>query len=257
MSNQSTIGSLSIFQSLGRAWEALKANVWLFAGFTLVYFIASSIIGFIPSFGGVTSLFGFIFTASIFSALQVYEQKPELDFNDFFSWSTKFGRLFLGNLLLLVLSILILIPFIFMLIAILGISFFTEFVANMQNPEGISALIDGTSIFVLLLFILLFVIVVSIALFAYPFIIQFTELSFTDALKYSFKIGRNNIGQAIVFAFVSLGLAILGTIFCGIGLLFTIPLIMATQYYFLKDMIADNTPIQSEGQWDNQSNSPE
>jgi uncharacterized membrane protein len=86
------------------------------------------------------------------------------------------------------------------------------------------------------------VVVVSVALFAYSFIIQFTELSFTDALKYSFKIGRNNIGQVIIFAFVSLGLAVLGTLFCGVGLLFTIPLIMAIQYYFLKDMIADNTP---------------
>jgi hypothetical protein len=256
MSNQSTIGSLSIIQSLGRAWDALKANVWLFAGFTLVYFIASSIIGFIPSLGGITSLFGFIYTASIFSALQVYDKKPELDFNDFFSWSPKFGRLFLGNLLLLVLAVIIMVPFVLIIIAILGFSFFTEFASNMNDPEAMRLLINGSSIVVLILFILLFVIVVSIALFAYSFIIQFTEMSFTDALKYSFKIGRNNIGQVIIFAFVSLGLAILGTIFCGVGLLFTIPLIMATQYYFLKDMIADNTP-QPEGQWDFTTNNPE
>jgi hypothetical protein len=256
MVNQSTIGSFSIFQSLGLSWNALRANVWLFAGFSLVYFIASSIIGFIPSFGGITSLFSFIYTASIFSALQVYDTKPELDFNDFFSWAPKFGRLFLGNLLLLVLSVLILIPFLLMVVAILGIGFFTAFMGNMHNPEGFAGLMDGTSIIVLILFVVLFVVVVSVALFAYSFIIQFTELSFTDALKYSFKIGRNNIGQVIIFAFLSLGLAVLGTLFCGVGLLFTIPLIMAIQYYFLKDMIADNTP-QPQEQWDFTTDNPE
>jgi hypothetical protein len=256
MGNQSTVGSFSIFQSLGLAWSALRANVWLFAGFTLVYFIASSIIAFIPSFGGISSLFGFIYTASIFSALQVYDTKPELDFNDFFSWAPKFGRLFLGNLLLLVLSLIILVPFVLIIIAILGFGFFTAFMGNMHNPEAMGMLIDGATILVLVGFVVLFVVVLSIALFAYSFIIQFTEMSFTDALKYSFTIGRNNIGQVIIFAFVSLGLAILGTLFCGVGLLFTIPLIMAIQYYFLKDMIADNTP-QPQEQWDFTTDNPE
>lgn len=252
MSNQSTIGSLSIIQSLGRAWENMKPNIWLFGGFTFVYFIVSSILGFMPVLGGATSLFGFIFSASIFSAFYIYDKKRNIEFNDFFSWSPKFGRLFVGNLLLIALVIAILIPFVFIIIAILGVGFFTTIASSPQEIEG---LLVGSTIVVLLLSILLFVIVVSVALFAYPYIIQFTELSYGDALKYSFKIGRNNIGQVIVFAFVATGLAILGFLCLGIGLLFTIPLITGAQYYFLKDMIADEEP--KEEQWDFMQQSPE
>lgn len=245
MGNQSTIGSQSIIQSLSRAWESIKANAWLFAGFTFLYLFISSILSLIPVLGNAASLFGFIFSASVFSALNVYDRSGKLDFNQFFSWSPKFGRLFLGNLLLTILVVIMLIPFAFILIAILGIGFFTELASNPENIEG---LFVGSTILILVLAILLFVIVVSIALFAYPYIIQFTDLSFTEALNYSFKIGRNNIGQVVLFAFVAVGLSILGLILCGVGLLFTIPIIIATQYYFLHDMISDDEP--EEAKWD-------
>lgn len=252
MSNQSTIGSQSIIQSLSLGWESIKANVWLFAGFTFLYLLISSILSLIPFLGNVASLFGFVFSASVFSALHFYDRTKTLEFSDFFKWSPKFGRLFLGNLLLTILVVIMLIPFVFILIAILGISFFTELAAN---PENLQGLFVGSTILILVLAILLFVIVVSIALFAYPYIIQFTELSFTEALTYSFKIGRNNIGQVILFAFVAVGLSILGLVLCGVGLLFTIPIIVATQYYFLHDMISDEEP--EESKWDFMQQNPE
>ncbi len=252
MGNQSTIGSQSIIQSLSHAWDSVKANAWLFAGFTFIYLLISSILSLIPFLGSAASLFSFIFSASVFSALNVYDRNRKLDFNEFFSWSPKFGRLFLGNLLLTVLVVIMLIPFAFILIAILGISFFTELASNPENIEG---LFVGSTILILVLAILLFVIVVSIALFAYPYIIQFTDLSYTEALNYSFKIGRNNIGQVVLFAFVAVGLSILGLILCGVGLLFTIPIIIATQYYFLHDMISDDEP--EETKWDFMQRTPE
>lgn len=251
MSNQSTIGSQSIIQSLGNAWDNVKSNVWLFAGFALVYAIISGILSVIPILGNLASLFSFIFSASIFSALNVYDRTKSLDFSDFFKWSPKFGRLFLGNLLLGILVIFLLIPFAFILVAILGLSFFTDIASN---PENLRGLLVGSTILVLVLAVLLFVIIVSIALFAFPYIIQFTDLSFSESLSYSFKIGRNNIGQVVLFAFVALGLSILGLVLCGIGLLITIPLVVATQYYFLHDMISEKEP--DVAQWDFMQQNP-
>lgn len=253
MSNQSTIGSQSIIQSLGNAWDNVKANVWLFAGFSLLYFIISGTLSLVPFLGRAASLFSFIFSASIFSALNIYDRTKRLDFNDFFKWSPKFGHLFLGNLLLGILVVLMLIPFAFILVAILGVGFFTEIASS--NPESIKGLFVGSTIVILIIAILLFVIVVSIALFAFPYIIQFTDLSYSEALSYSFKIGRNNIGQVVLFAFVAVGLSIVGLVFCGIGLLITIPLIIATQYYFLHDMISEKEP--EVAQWDFMQQNPE
>jgi uncharacterized membrane protein len=241
MSNFSAIGSLSIVQSLSRGWDSIKANIWLFGGFAVIYFLLSMILGFIPVVGQFVNLCSFIFSASIFSALNVFDTKRKLDFNDFFLWSPKFLRLFVGNLLLIALFIFIMIPFAFILIAILGVGFFTEL---MKGPEVFEGLFVGSTILILILAVILFIIILSIALFAYQYIIQFTELSYFDALKYSFKIGRNNIGQVVIFAFVALFLMILGGLLLGMGLFFTIPLIVATQYYFLQDMISDKSPIE-------------
>lgn len=251
MSNYSTIGTQSIFDSLSKSWAAVKANVWLFAGFSFFYFIISTVFGFVPFLAEISSLFGFIFTASFYSAFQVYDVKQgEVDFGDFFKWSPQFGRLFLGNLLLAILAIVLVIPFVLLLVGIIGIDVFVN-IANSadslkDDPEAIWKIISGSTILIVLLAFILFVIALSLAFFAFPYVLQFTKMPIGEAIKYSLKIGRNNIGQMVLFALLAVGLSIIGLIFCGLGLLITFPLIFGTQYYFLKDMIAEKSDSDSE-----------
>lgn len=242
MSNYSTIGSQSIFDSLGKSWLAVRANVWLFAGFTMLYFIVSSLFGFIPMVGEISSLFGFFLTASVYAAFNIYDQKKaEIEFGDFFKWFPRFGRLFLGNLVLILLSLLLIIPFGFLLVSIIGFEVLTNLAKNAEvlkgDPEVFVSMIGGSSILIIVGLLMLFIIAFSLAFFAFPFVMQFTDLSLGQAINYSLKIGRNNIGQMIIFAFLAIGLFLLGLLFCGIGLLVTFPMIFGTQYYFLKDMI--------------------
>lgn len=215
----------------------------------MLYFVLS----FIPGIGTLAGLFSFAFVASIYSAYNVYEKNKKLEFNDFFSWSPRLGRLFLGNLLLVGLALLIFIPVIIILIAIIGIGSFTDVFKNadfFKDPENIrSILVPGVLLFVLVIFVIFVImILIGIALFAYSFLLQFTDMPFMTALKTSWKIGRNNVGQIIIFALIAIGLSILGTMALLIGLAVTIPLLAGTQYYFLNSMMPQ---IESETeQWD-------
>lgn len=253
MENLSTIATQSISKCLEQAWKNVTKNIWLFAGFTVLYFTVSSVVGLIPVIGSLSNFFSFIFSASIFAAASVSDQGAELGFNHFFSWSPKFGRLFLGNLVLMLLAIAILIPLALLLIALLGMSFFSS-LASGGDPSDLLPFITMSNVLAIVGLVFVFVILLSIVFFAYPFIIQYTELSISDSLKYSFKIGRNNIGQIIIFAFLAMGLSILGLLFLGIGLAVAIPLIMLTQYYFLHNIIIADS---AEKEWDFLNQQPE
>lgn len=248
MQNISTIASLSITQSLQKSWDTMKANIWLLAGFTVLFYLLYFILSFIPGIGTLAGLFSFAFVACIYSAYNVYEKNKKLEFNEFFSWSPRFGRLFLGNLLLVGLALLIFIPIIIILIAIVGIGSFTDVFKNadfFKDPENVrSILVPGVLLFVLVIFVIM--ILIGIALFAYSFLLQFTDMPFMTALKTSWKIGRNNVGQIIIFALIAIGLSILGTMALLIGLAVTIPLLAGTQYHFLNSMM----PQTETEQWD-------
>lgn len=248
MENTSTISSENITQSLGKAWDTTKANIWLLAGFCVIYGIAYFILGMIPFVSLLVSVCSFIFSASIFSAFQQYSQNGKLEFNEFFSWSPRFGRLLMGNLLLIGLFLLFFIPVIIVTVFVVGISFFTTTLPELaQDPNGWQAIIGPLLMFVLAMFVI--GLILSVFFFAYPFLVQYTELPLMDALRKSFQIGRNNVGQIILYFILSFGLMILGFMALGIGIVVTIPLIVGTQYYFMRSIIPDENNAETS-QWD-------
>ncbi|MDI9319894.1 MAG: hypothetical protein QM530_05390 [Phycisphaerales bacterium] len=250
MKSISTIASLSMTQSLQKSWDTMKANIWLLAGFTVLFYLLYFVLSFIPRISTLAGFFSFAFAACIYSAYNGYEKNKNLEFNQFFSWSPRFGRLFLGNLLLLGLGMLILIPLIVILIAIVGFSYFIDLFKNadfFKDPENVrSFLVPEVLLFALVIFVI--IVTIAIALFAYSFLLQFTDMPFMTALKTSWKIGRNNVGQIIIFALIATGLSILGTMALLIGLAVTTPLLVGIQYHFLNSMMPQ---IESETeQWD-------
>jgi len=82
--------------------------------------------------------------------------------------------------------------------------------------------------------------------FAFPYLAQFTDMPLGQALGYSWKIGRNNIGQIILYILLSIGLVILGTLLLLIGLAVTIPLIVGIQFFFVRSIF----PTEEKQEWD-------
>jgi uncharacterized membrane protein len=243
MEHTSTIAALDIGQSFSKAWKSTKENIWLLAGFTVVYYVLYCILAFVPLINGLASFFSFIMSASIFAAYDTYEKKGNLEFSDFFSWSPRFSRLFLGHLLMIGIALLFFIPLIIALLAFVGVSALSTLASS---PEQFFAVFGSGLI---LFFIIAFAIglVFGIWFFAYPYLVQFTDMPLMDALRLSWKIGRNNIGQLILFLLLAIALTILGTMLLLIGLTVTIPLIMGVQFFFLRSIFPEQ---QESEKWD-------
>lgn len=229
-----TQASITMNESLKKAWVSTKANIWLMAGFVLIYYIVSWALQQIPGVSSVLSLVSFILSASLLTAFHTYEQRGKLDFNDFFSWSPRFGRLFLGNLLLLAMVIAIMVPVVIVLMISLGAGFFTSM---FSDPEAFMTSLLGGWFIVIMLCLLAFFFVVGVFLFAYPFLVLFTDMPLTEALSKSIRIGRANMGQIFLFFLMAIGIALLGCLALGIGLTVSIAVLTGTQYYFMKSML--------------------
>ncbi|WP_344822497.1 hypothetical protein [Rurimicrobium arvi] len=243
MQINSTIAGYGMGTSLSRAWDDIKSNVFLYAGFSVVFLIVYAILSLIPFLGMLTGFVSFIFNVSIFAACHHYRQTGQLEFGNFFSWSPKFGRLFLGNLIYVGLAILVMIPLVIISIAMLGLSAFSVLV---EDPQTFIITYGSTLAGIALMFVVVSIIF-GIWFFAYFFLLQFTEMSYSEALKASWKIGRNNIVQLIAFVLLSIGLSLLGVLVLIIGLAVTFPLLIATQYHFMRNFVPESS---GEDDWD-------
>ncbi|XZF13708.1 hypothetical protein ACTHGU_18155 [Chitinophagaceae bacterium MMS25-I14] len=241
------VPQLSIGQSLDKAWADLKNNIVLFAAFTLLYCIVSGIIGIIPVIGLLNNLFGFILSASIFNAYRTVQTTGKLDFNDFLSWSPRFGRLLVGYLLQLLIFCIFIVPFVLIIASVVGVNAMTMRAHNIEEVREMAGMFSAGMIIIMALAMFIISVILGIILFAYGYLVQFTDHSYTDCLKMSWNIGKNNIGSIIVFCLLAMGISIIGTLLCCIGLLAAIPLIMGIQYYFLDSMFPKKDKIQ---EWD-------
>lgn len=250
MEKGSTIVYAGIGAILEKAWNATKANLLLMVGVSVVFCTMYHFFYYIPLAGGIARLLcGFFITMSLFSAYDAFEKTGKLEFNDFFSWTPKVVRLLSGNLLVMALIFLFVIPLALFMLFFIGGSLFS---ALWTNPQDIIALF-GTGMLIYGIIVLLVLITLGVMLFAYPFIIQFTDLPLMDCLKLSMKIGRNNIGQIILYTILAFGLIILGIIAFLIGLAIVLPLLVGIQYYFMRNLF----PLEEiKQEWDfmNESN---
>src|SRR4051812_46022711 len=103
--------TITVGESVNKSWKAVTSNLPVMVGFTVVYYIASWVAGKIPYVGSLSNLFSFIYTVSMFSAFQSIEQHGTARFNDFFTWTPKFGKLFAAYALFFIIVIAIFLPF--------------------------------------------------------------------------------------------------------------------------------------------------
>lgn len=248
MNEASTKFSLSPTEALNKAWHAVTTNLGPMVGFVVLFYVASAIVGLIPYVSNVTNLFQFIFSVSLFSAFDSIERHGRAGFSDLFNWGPKFGRLLSAYLIVIGLAIVAFLPMLILLFSMLGTDFLSAFsggrgAAMFSQFDGVSAgIIAGIFLLGLVGGILL-----AVFTFGFMFIVQFRNMSLMESLKLSFRIGRENFGQIIVFALLSIGVVLLGLLAIVLGLLIAVPLVIGMQYYLLRSIL----PTKEEAsQWD-------
>ncbi|WP_413532367.1 hypothetical protein [Empedobacter brevis] len=83
------------------------------------------------------------------------------------------------------------------------------------------------------------------SILAIPFVL-FTNFTTTEAIKSSVSILFKNFGTAFLFCLACFGVAILGVLACGVGLLVAIPLISIATYVLYETIIGTDDDQQSE-----------
>ncbi|WP_291089681.1 hypothetical protein [Empedobacter sp. UBA7494] len=83
------------------------------------------------------------------------------------------------------------------------------------------------------------------SILAIPFVL-FTGFTTTEAIKSSVSILFKNFGSAFVFCLACFGVAILGALACGVGLLVAMPLIYIATYVLYETVIGTEDEEQSE-----------
>jgi hypothetical protein len=235
---------LSSTEALGRSWDAVKANLLSMAGFTFLYFLISGVLKKIPFIGGFTNLFQFIYHASLFSAFDGIE-RGERGSSNLFSWTPKFGKLLLANLILYLIAIVLMIPFLVLFFTTIG----SDYMSGFSDAGFRATILAGFSWALIIgLFGLVFLgfLVLAILTFAFTFLVQFRDLTIVESLKLSMRVGRENIGEIILFALVGFGVMLLGALALIIGLLVAFPVVFGMQYYMVRSIF----PVEEVNKWD-------
>jgi hypothetical protein len=231
--------------SLSKAWQSVTANLGPFIGFTILYFIATSIFNAIPFIGWLTSFFQFIMTVSVFSGLDYIDRNRKLSFSNLLDWTPKFGRLLGASVITFFMSLILFAPLVIYFLITQG----TSFVMNLSDATGRYAAFRFAPVSVTLITLIygfIGLVVLCVYTFAFFFLIQFSDIPVMEALKLSFRIGKENFGRITVFLFLAIGVIILGVLALLLGVLVAIPLVIGMQYYMMRSII----PADETGKWD-------
>jgi uncharacterized membrane protein len=232
--------------ALGVAWNATFSHIGPLVGFTLLYYIASFLVGLIPVGGFVANVFGFIFCCAMFSGYDSISRRGALQFESLFSWTPRFGRLLGAYLIAALIALALFLPMLVLVVTRIGFDFLMD-AANRTSSFLITLRsLSGTMMlsFVLLGFAAL--VVLSVLTFALLFLVQFRDMSVGAALKLSMAVGRENPGQIILFILLAAGIVILGALACGVGLLAAMPMVYGMQYFMLRSIF----PTNEAASWD-------
>jgi len=193
--------AVSISQLWGRAWDLFKVNWLLLVGLLVL----SIIVSFIPYIGGLITMI--LLSPALVRAGYLVARKGQSSSREAFGDLGSLLMIFVYNLILG----LILLPILAILIG-LG---YVLMMGSVYTKEKVVILIVAGLI---ILFIL------NLFGWAGPYAILSGRAGIFSAIGQSFSLTGRNFGTVFLGLLSYIGLAILGAILCGVGLLVVVPM---------------------------------
>ena len=193
--------TVSISQLWGRAWDLFKVNWLLLLGLLVL----SIIVSFIPYIGGLITMI--LLSPALVRAGYLVARKGQSSSREAFGDLGSLLMIFVYNLILG----LILLPILAILIG-LG---YVLMMDSVHTKEKVVILIVAGLI---ILFIL------NLFGWAGPYAILSGRAGIFGAIGQSFSLTGRNFGKVFVALLSYIGLAILGSLLCGVGLLVVVPM---------------------------------
>jgi len=209
--------AVSISQLWGRAWDLFKVNWLLLLGLLVL----SIIVSFIPYIGGLITMI--FLSPALVRAGYLVARKGQSSSREAFGDLGSLLMIFVYNLILwLIPGILIGVGYMLALTsAIAGVAAaYTE--GGNEAMSGVMVLGGTAGILVVAGLIILFIL--NLFGWAGPYAILSGRAGIFGAIGQSFSLTGRNFGKVFVALLSYIGLAILGALLCGVGLLVVVPM---------------------------------
>jgi hypothetical protein len=214
------------------AWDLYKNAFWPTVGVTVVVFLVMMAGGAMPVIGSCVSL---VITGPLMGGLYLYFLKrirgQQATIGDGFGgFTTCFLQLMLASVVTSILAYLPLAPF--------GIYFFARNMdADVQGFE-----FGPVDVIFLILGIVVSLFLVVAWIFVLPLVID-KQLNFWPAMGTSWRAVVKRLGPVILLMLATMGVALLGLLACGVGLIFAGPLVIGAYAVAYEFLFGDQQPL--------------
>jgi len=224
--NDFKIGVIRPVQCMREGWELIKDEYWLFFAITLV---AMLIAGFIPFGIGMGAMFCGIYIC-IFQKMN----GEKVTFDALFRGFNYFVPALIATLVFIVpamiLGFIAYIPLILMEIRMM----------NSKNPNP-NEFLAYFGFFVVEMLVVWLVLgsIHAFLFFAYPLIVE-RKMSGLDAFKLSARAVWHNLSGIVNFILLEFALGLVGSLFCFVGVYFTLPVMFAGTLVIYRKVFPDS-----------------
>jgi hypothetical protein len=215
---------------ISRGYEIFKENMGAYIGYTVLYFLITMVVNFIPFLNILSSLvispclvFGFHLVSK-----QISQDNTIPPFNTFFNGFNSAGKLIVISLIMFVVFLVCIMPF---LISV-GISIFA--LRDSSSTEIFAAIIAGP--LPILGVGLLVIVYCSVSWVFASLVAVFHNKESWAAMEISRKVVSKNWFMVLLFLIVVGIIVAVGVLLMGIGLIFTLPLGMCSLYAAFEDI---------------------
>lgn len=218
--------SFNIGDYISKGIDIFKKNPGGYIGYTVLYFIISLIISFIPFLG---FLIGIVINPSLTVGFAIAGHKQvsdnDLEFGNFFKGFDHIAQLIVANIIMSLIYLILALP----LIIKLGFSFFTS-MSSGDPGELLSnfELMQSFGVWFLIEFII--ILYVAISMRWTFFLIVFHKYDAVEAIKTSWQLTNKKWFLHFLFLVVCGLLGLLGFIALFVGIIFAYPIIMLADY---------------------------
>lgn len=219
------VGAIAPVECFKEGWELIKDQYWLFFGIAFVGMLVGSAFAIVllgPMMGG------------IFICLFHQQRRQPVEFGMVFKGFDYFLPAFLVQLLKSIPTILLLVPFYVVVVAVMV----TSAPRHGQPAEGFPFVIFGTEMVFFAIMGVVHVLVEIVALFALPLVVD-RNLSAIDALKLSFRASKANLGSVIGFVLLDALFRVLSLFVCIVGFYFYLPISFAAYIVAYRRVFSD------------------
>ncbi len=225
-------------QALSEGIDIFKKNPGGFIGYTIVFFLITFVVAFIPLVNLLNAILSPALLAGFYIVAHKVDNNEPTSFGDFFKGFDKFGDFAVLALIQMLMYGLLLIPFIIMLVSAIGASFLSG-----DSGAVAAALLGGigTAAVVVLILTVIVILILAVSFMLAPMLIWFHNYKAVDAMKASYKLVMKQWFNWFLLLFLGGILNVFGIMVVFIGLLISAPIVYCMNYSAFKQAVGLNT----------------